>query len=172
MPINLTDRQKEAFRQLVARKDELHGNPFNLSRNVNARVCVLQLDDGPEFEFKDFNEYVKAGLLDQYSHDSYILTNLGEAAVANDFRETGILITDLKDILLKLYKNLNELRDREAKFGGQAPVELLNKIDDHKKATSLVHRLIDDASELQQELDSLNIADELKARLLSIFGEK
>jgi hypothetical protein len=67
---------------------------------------------------------------------------------------------------------LNSLREREAKYGGNVPVELLNEIGDHRNASRLIHQVIDAASALQQELDSLNIDPQLKARLLSILGEK
>jgi hypothetical protein len=180
MPINLTDRQKELLRQLVARKDELYGHPFNVVPLGGEKpgYSIPQLPGGPIFEFKDFNEYIKVGLLDQVrqgshsSYSSYTLTNLGEAAVANDFQETGTLVTDLQAIVKKLRSNLNSLREREAKFGGNTPVELLNEIDDHKKAAGLIHQVIDATTELQQELESLTIDPDLKARLISILGEK
>lgn len=33
----------------------------------------------------------------------------------------------------KLYENVNILREREAKYGGNVTLELLNQIDDHQK---------------------------------------
>ena len=46
-------------------------------------------------------------------------------------------MTDLKSCLVKLNKNLYILREREAKYAGNAPLELLNQIDDHKQAIDL-----------------------------------
>lgn len=50
---------------------------------------------------------------------------------------------DLKAQLLKLNKNLNTLREPEAKYAGNAPLELLNQIDDHEQAVELVKQAID-----------------------------
>jgi len=36
--------------------------------------------------------------------------------------------------LHKLHENLNILREREAKYAGNAPLDLLNQIDDHKQS--------------------------------------
>jgi len=49
---------------------------------------------------------------------------------------------DLKAQLLKLNKNLNTLREREARYAGNAPLELLNQIDDHEQAVELVKQAI------------------------------
>jgi hypothetical protein len=49
---------------------------------------------------------------------------------------------DPKSILLKLNKNLNILREREAKYGSNAPVDLLNQISDHQQAIDLTQQLI------------------------------
>lgn len=51
-------------------------------------------------------------------------------------------MTDLKTHLTKLRDNLNILREREAKYGGNAPLELLNQIDDHKQAIDLTRQAI------------------------------
>lgn len=68
---------------------------------------------------------------------------------------------DLKEQLVTLHKNLNNLREREARYGGNAPLELVNQIDDHLTAIELVNetlagRLAPD--ELSEELDRLNLA--------------
>ena len=44
-------------------------------------------------------------------------------------------MTDKRATLLKLNQNLNILKEREAKFAGSAPLELLNQIDDHHRPT-------------------------------------
>jgi hypothetical protein len=46
-------------------------------------------------------------------------------------------VADFKAVLTKLQQNLNILREREAKYGGNAPLELLNQIDYHKSAIVL-----------------------------------
>lgn len=46
-------------------------------------------------------------------------------------------ISDLQEQLVTLHKNLNNLREREAKYGGNAPLELTNQIDDHLTAIDL-----------------------------------
>ncbi|MCB0166058.1 MAG: tetratricopeptide repeat protein [Anaerolineae bacterium] len=51
-------------------------------------------------------------------------------------------MTDLKSSLLKLNKNLNILKEREAKYANHAPLELLNQIDDHEQAINLVEQAI------------------------------
>lgn len=162
---------------MVARKDELYGHPFHIAvlGGGNPGYYLVELPDGPTFELRDFNEYVKAGLLDEVNqspYNSYTLTNFGEAAVANDFQETGTLVVDLQLIIKKLQKSLNHSKEREAKYGGNAPPELWNEIEDHEKAIYLARQVLDAASEFQQELGSLNIDPDLKARLVSILGEK
>ncbi len=52
-------------------------------------------------------------------------------------------MTNYKQTLLKLTKNLNTLREREAKYGANnAPLDLLNQISDHQKAISLTRQAI------------------------------
>lgn len=70
-------------------------------------------------------------------------------------------MSNLKDSLKKLQKNLNILREREAKFGGNAPIELLNQIDDYKIAIDLTEQtLVGEISreELDEELKTLNLS--------------
>lgn len=49
-------------------------------------------------------------------------------------------MTELAAFLVKLHQNLNILREREAKYGGNAPLELLNQISDHQEAISLTEQ--------------------------------
>lgn len=44
--------------------------------------------------------------------------------------------------LISLNRNLNILRERETKFGGNAPLELLNQIEDHKQAIDLIEQAL------------------------------
>ncbi len=64
------------------------------------------------------------------------------------------MITNPKDLLLKLNKNLQNLQQRAAKYGGsdQVPIELINQIDDYKQAMTFTEQVI--AGELS-ELDWL-----------------
>lgn len=55
----------------------------------------------------------------------------------------------LKEVLLKLNKNLNILREREAKYAGNASLELLNQIDDHQAAIVLTEQAL--AGEISEE---------------------
>ncbi len=57
-------------------------------------------------------------------------------------------MTDYNSFLLKLNKNLNILKEREAKHGGDAPLELLNQIEDHQEAIDLTEQAI--AGELSE----------------------
>jgi formylglycine-generating enzyme required for sulfatase activity len=57
-------------------------------------------------------------------------------------------MTMLKQLLQKTHHNLQTLREREAKYGGNAPLELLNQIDDHVKAIELTEQAI--AGELSE----------------------
>jgi hypothetical protein len=51
-------------------------------------------------------------------------------------------MTDPKTFLQRTHQNLLILKEREAKYGGNAPLELLNQIEDHEKAIFLTrHRL-------------------------------
>lgn len=51
-------------------------------------------------------------------------------------------MTGSQDILIRLNKNLNTLREREAKYGGNAPLGLLNQIGDHQTAIALTEKAI------------------------------
>ena len=67
----------------------------------------------------------------------------------------------LKSRLLTLNKNLNLLREREAKYGGSAPLELVNQIADHETALELVQQAIAGQltkKELDEQLAPLNLA--------------
>ncbi|MFN8458632.1 MAG: hypothetical protein U0401_28925 [Anaerolineae bacterium] len=49
---------------------------------------------------------------------------------------------DYKAFLSKLHQNLNILQEREAKYGGNVPLELINQINDHQVAINLTERAI------------------------------
>lgn len=70
-------------------------------------------------------------------------------------------MTDWQTQLITLNKNLNTLREREAKYGGNAPLELLNQIDDHLRAIELVQEAMAGRltpAKLEAELAPLNLA--------------
>ena len=48
---------------------------------------------------------------------------------------------DFQQTLTRLKVNLQVLREREAKYGINAPVELLNQIEDHKQAITLTEQV-------------------------------
>ena len=69
--------------------------------------------------------------------------------------------TELKQLLETLHKNLNTLREREAKYGGNAPLDLLNQIEDHQTAIALIEsRLAGGISDetLEEQLSPLNLS--------------
>jgi hypothetical protein len=51
-------------------------------------------------------------------------------------------MTNFKQTLLKLTENLNILREREARYGGNPPLELLNQIADHEQAIALTQQVL------------------------------
>lgn len=53
-------------------------------------------------------------------------------------------MTDYQAFLLKLHQNLAILKAREAKYGGNAPLELLNQIEDHEQAITLTEQVKQD----------------------------
>ncbi len=68
----------------------------------------------------------------------------------------------LKQFLVKLNKNLNTLQEREAKYAGNPPLELLNQIDDHKTAIDLTKQSI------RGELTEAEWREALKPLLVAI----
>lgn len=75
-----------------------------------------------------------------------------------------------KDFLNKLKKNLNILREREAKYGSNAPLDLLNQISDHEKAIELTEQRDRDElskTEWQNALEPLLITIELRSAAAS-----
>ena len=51
-------------------------------------------------------------------------------------------MADLRAFLRKLQENLNILREREAKYAGNAPLDLLNQIKDHEQAIILTEQAL------------------------------
>ncbi|MBN1995226.1 MAG: hypothetical protein JW953_21230 [Anaerolineae bacterium] len=51
-------------------------------------------------------------------------------------------MTNLKCVLQQLPKNLNHLKEREARQSSRADLRLLNQIDDHQEAIGLVEQTI------------------------------
>ena len=51
-------------------------------------------------------------------------------------------MSTLKDVLLRTQENLDILQEREAKYGGNAPLELLNQISDHQTAIALMNEAL------------------------------
>ena len=62
--------------------------------------------------------------------------------------------------LSKFHKDLNTLRERAAKYGSNAPLELLNQIVDHQKAIALTENALAkqiSKRKLKEELATLNV---------------
>ena len=57
-------------------------------------------------------------------------------------------MTKPKTLLRQLKKNLNILREREAKYGRDVPLELLNQLEDHDQAIMLTEQVL--AGELSE----------------------
>lgn len=71
-------------------------------------------------------------------------------------------MADPKAVLAKLHQNLNILRERESKYGGNAPLELLNQIEDHQKAIALTEQA------LRGELSQVEWQEAMKPLLVAI----
>lgn len=64
--------------------------------------------------------------------------------------------------LIELTKNLNILQERQAKYGGNAPLELLNQIQDHYDAINLLEQA------LAGQLSEAELKEALKPLLLAL----
>lgn len=73
-------------------------------------------------------------------------------------------MTMLKELLLRTHENLNILREREAKYSGNAPPELLNQIRDHQTAVKLIKQA--DSTELT-EAELKKLKKELRPLLIA-----
>ncbi len=73
-------------------------------------------------------------------------------------------MADYKDFLRRLHENLNILQEREAKYGGNAPLDLLHQIKDHQTAVALTEQA------LQGDLDESEWRQALKPLLLAVEG--
>ena len=71
-------------------------------------------------------------------------------------------MTDYKDYLRQFKKNLNVLEERKAKYAGNAPLELLNQIEDHESAITLTEQA------LAGELTEAEWREALKPLLLAV----
>ena len=72
------------------------------------------------------------------------------------------IMTDFQSLLAKLHQNMNILQEREAKHGGNAPVELLNQISDHQEAIALTEQA------RRGELGEVDWREALKPLLVAI----
>lgn len=76
--------------------------------------------------------------------------------------KSTIGISVRKEQLVTLNQNLNILLEREAKYGGNPPLELLNQIDDHRQAIVLIEQA------LTGELTDEELNEALKPLLLAL----
>jgi hypothetical protein len=51
-------------------------------------------------------------------------------------------MTTLQELWQQTHENLNVLREREARYGGSAPLDLLNEIGDHLQAIELIKQVL------------------------------
>lgn len=68
--------------------------------------------------------------------------------------------SNLKEFLLKLRQNYNTLREREAKYGTAPPLDLLNQLDDYRKAIDQAEQALAQnvpLDELQVQFSNLNL---------------
>jgi len=65
---------------------------------------------------------------------------MGQKTANSTFR--GEEMNDPRITLAELSKNLSILQEREAKYGGTAPLDLLNQIEDHRQAIDLTRQTI------------------------------
>ncbi len=84
---------------------------------------------------------------------------MGEETANSTFR--GEKMADPRITLAELNKNLSILQEREAKYGGNTPLELLNQIDDHQQAIDLTRQAI------TGELSQVEWQEALKPLLLA-----
>lgn len=69
--------------------------------------------------------------------------------------------TEREQLLRTLQKNLNILQERNAKYGLNAPLDLLTRIEDHETAIALVNARLNNAltdDELEAKLQPLNLS--------------
>ncbi len=71
-------------------------------------------------------------------------------------------MADQNTFLSKLKKNLYILEERQAKYGGNAPLELLNQIDDHNMAIAMTKQAI------AGEMSDIEWREALKPLLLAV----
>jgi formylglycine-generating enzyme required for sulfatase activity len=67
---------------------------------------------------------------------------------------------NLTQVLDRIKENLNMFREREARYGGNAPLELLNQIENHQQAIALIEQAIAgqlSENELREALQALNL---------------
>ncbi len=81
-------------------------------------------------------------------------------------------MTEYQAFLLKLNRNLNTLRERESKYGGNAPLELLNQIEDHQQAIALTEQAIRgelSEAEWREALAPLNLSLAQTTNIFQVF---
>jgi hypothetical protein len=78
--------------------------------------------------------------------------------------ESAIDITARQKQLVDLNQNLNILLEREAKYGGNIPLELLNQIEDHRQAIDLIEQA------LAGQLSEVDLEEALKSLLLALHN--
>jgi len=75
----------------------------------------------------------------------------------------------LKQLLQRIYQNLQILQERKAAYGTHAPLDLLNQIQDHQTATNLVNQALTGP---QTESTINRLKAELRALLVAVNVEQ
>jgi hypothetical protein len=81
-------------------------------------------------------------------------------------------LADYKTFLIKLHQNLNTLREREFKYGGNVPLELLNQIEDHQTAITLTEQVLSgelSETEWREALAPLNLSLAQTTNIFQVF---
>jgi uncharacterized protein YjbI with pentapeptide repeats len=84
-------------------------------------------------------------------------------------------MTDLKESLLKFNKSLNVLKERQAKWAGNEPPELIHLIEDYERAIELTEEAI--AGEItkadwEEALGPLNVALDRQQAVMRLLDEE
>lgn len=121
------ERQRQAENARNARFVEVLDRYANLGEQVTGRMQSDEAADAIRREgFEEFSaevKIIKRGLYALLSRDGGEIQKVKQKLKAEFDRE------EAQELLIQQRRNLAKLKQREAKFGGQAPLDLLNQIE-------------------------------------------